>query len=101
MFAYKNKTHQEMQHGKLYKLQRAIVGRLDKKERIRLLQKKHLIFAASKIVHSGKMEVKSLYLLVREESFFQHFYKKKKYLSHYFLIALNIILLHQTHSYYA
>ena len=38
-----------MQREKLYKLQRTIVGRLGKKERIHLLRKKHLIFATSKI----------------------------------------------------
>jgi hypothetical protein len=52
MFVQENKTHHTMQHGKLYKLQRTIVGRLGKKERIRLLPKKHLILTTSKIGHS-------------------------------------------------
>ncbi len=39
MYFYKNKIHHTMQREKLYKLQRTIMERLDKKERIRLLPK--------------------------------------------------------------
>jgi hypothetical protein len=39
MFVYKNKIHHTMQREKLYKLQWAVMERLDNKEWIRLLPK--------------------------------------------------------------
>ncbi len=47
-FVYKKKLHHAMQREKLYKLQRTITEKLNKKERIRLSPKKHLIFTTSK-----------------------------------------------------